>query len=96
MQLLPFNTVPGLHAKQPVKSDVEALPAGHDVQMLTEPRLNLPSSQATHPILESFTRVPAPQVRQLDASAALYELSVHVEHVDVPPTEKVPATQLLH
>ena len=79
-----------------MKSDVEALPAKHNVQALAEPRLYDPSSQATHPILESFTRVPAPQVRQLDDSAALYEPTEHVAHVAVPPPEKTPAAQGLH
>jgi hypothetical protein len=90
-QVFPSKYVPGLQPWQPVKSEVDALPIGQDVQVFMEPRLYFPSSQAAHADLSSFTREPAPQVRQLDALAALYEPVTHGVHVDVPPTENLPA-----
>ena len=70
-QVVPTKYDPGLQPWQLVKSGVDALPIGQDVQVFVEPRLNFPSSQEAHPDLSSFTREPAPQERQLDAPAAL-------------------------
>ena len=93
-QVFPTKYVPGLQPWQLVESEVDALPIGQGAQVFTEPRLYFPSSQAAHPDFSSFTREPAPHVRQLDASAALYEPTEHVAHVDVPPTENLPAAQV--
>ena len=61
------------------------------MQTVAEPRLYDPSSQGAHPVFKSFTRVPAPHERQLDAPEPLYDPVGHVVHVEVPPTEKAPA-----
>ncbi len=77
-----------------MKSNVDVLPAGQNAQTLTEPRLIEPSSQIKQAVFESFERVPAPQMRQLDAPVALYEPLEQAAHVDVSPTENLPAAQL--
>ena len=76
-----------------MKSADDALPASQGSHASFPPRLNFPSSHDLHPVFSVFALFPAPQVRQLDASAALYEPTEHDAHVEAPPTENLPAAQ---
>ena len=80
---------------QLVKSADDVLPASQGSHASFPPRLYFPSSHDLQPVFSVFALFPAPHVKQLDASAALYEPTEHDAHVDVPPTENVPAEQVL-
>ena len=76
-----------------MKSADDTLPASHWSHASFPPRLNFPSSHDLQLVFSAFELFPAPHVRQLDASAALYVPTKHDAHVEGPPTENVPAAQ---
>ena len=76
-----------------MKSADDALPTSQVSHASFPPRLNFPSSHDWQPVFAALTLFPAAHVKQLDASAALYEPTVHDAHVEGPPIENVPAAQ---
>ena len=76
-----------------MKSADDVLPTTQGSHASFPPRLNVPSSHDWQPVFAAFALFPAPHVKQLDASAALYEPTEHDAHVEGPPTENVPAAQ---